>query len=73
MAREKLGLVREALEALPDEQREVLELAVLEGLPYEEIGLRLGVPEGTVKTRVSRARARLRRGIERLGLEDLGR
>jgi RNA polymerase sigma-70 factor (ECF subfamily) len=73
MAREELGLVRVALQALPDEQREVLELAVLEGLPYEEIALRLGVPEGTVKTRVSRARARLRRGIERLGLEDVGR
>lgn len=73
IAREELGRVRDALEALPDDQREVLELAVLEGLPYEEIAHRLGVPEGTIKTRVSRARAKLRRGIERLGIEDLGR
>lgn len=73
MAREELALVRQALESMPVEQREVLELAVLEGLPYEEIADRLGVPEGTVKTRVSRARARLRRGIARLGLEDRGR
>ena len=73
IAREKLGIVRDALGSLPDDQREVLELAVLEGLPYEEIAHRLGVPEGTVKTRVSRARAKLRRGIELLGLEDLGR
>ena len=73
IAREKLGIVRDALGSLPDDQREVLELAVLEGLPYEEIAHRLGVPEGTVKTRVSRARAKLRRGIELLGLEDLER
>jgi RNA polymerase sigma-70 factor (ECF subfamily) len=73
MAREELGIVREALEDLPDDQREVLELAVLEGLPYEAIAHRLGVPEGTVKTRVARARAKLRRGIARLGLEDPGR
>lgn len=72
-AREDLGRVRQVLESLPDDQREVLELAVLEGLPYEEIADRLGVPEGTVKTRVSRARTRLRRGVARLGLEDVGR
>lgn len=69
-ARNELAIVRRMLAALPDEQREVLELAVVEGLPYEEIAGRLGVPEGTVKTRVSRARARLRKGLERFGLEE---
>jgi RNA polymerase sigma-70 factor (ECF subfamily) len=64
-ARQELGLVRRALASLPDEQREVIELALVEGLPYEEIATRLGVAEGTVKTRVARARARLRRDLER--------
>ncbi len=43
-----------------------VELAFLEGLPYAEIALRLGIAEGTVKTRVARARAQLRRELERL-------
>jgi RNA polymerase sigma-70 factor (ECF subfamily) len=73
MARQELQLVRRALADMPGDQREVLELAVIEGLPYEAIAQRLGVPEGTVKTRVSRARARLRRGLEQLGSEDAAR
>jgi RNA polymerase sigma-70 factor (ECF subfamily) len=73
MARADLQIVRHALDGLPAEQRQVLELAVLEGLSYEEIAGRLGVPEGTIKTRVARARAKLRRGVERLGLEGAGR
>jgi RNA polymerase sigma-70 factor (ECF subfamily) len=73
VAREELRIVRRVLAGLPDDQRQVLELAVFEGLPYEEIAHRLGVPAGTVKTRVARARARLRRGVEGLGLEDAGR
>jgi len=71
-AREELRLARRVLEALPIEQREAIELAVLEGLPYDEIAVRLGVPEGTVKTRVARARARLRRGMQSLILEEDG-
>lgn len=70
MAREELELVHRALARMPRDQREVLELAVLEGLPYDTIAERLGVPEGTVKTRVARARARLRRGLERFAVED---
>jgi RNA polymerase sigma-70 factor (ECF subfamily) len=69
-AREELRLARQALEALPSDQREAMELAVLEGLPYDQIAERLGVPEGTVKTRVARARARLRKGLRSLTLED---
>ncbi|HTY16344.1 MAG TPA: RNA polymerase sigma factor [Myxococcota bacterium] len=71
-ARQELRLARQALERLPADQREAIELAVLEGLPYEEIAERLGVPEGTVKTRVARARARLRRGMRSLTREDSG-
>jgi len=63
-AREELDLVRRVLAGLPEEQRQVIELAVIEGLPYEEVAARLGVAEGTVKTRVSRARARLRLNLQ---------
>lgn len=46
---------------LPAEQREVLVLAAVEELRYEEIGAVLGVPIGTVMSRLSRAREKLRR------------
>jgi RNA polymerase sigma-70 factor (ECF subfamily) len=68
-AREELRIVHRVLSSLPEDQRTVLELAVIEGLPYDEIAERLGLPEGTIKTRVSRARGKLRRGFERLDLE----
>ena len=46
---------------LPAEQREVLMLAAVEELRYEEIGAVLNVPIGTVMSRLSRAREKLRR------------
>jgi RNA polymerase sigma factor (sigma-70 family) len=45
----------QALEALPQTQREALELRVLEHLPYEEIGSRLGCSTGAARVRVTRA------------------
>jgi RNA polymerase sigma factor (sigma-70 family) len=44
-----------ALDTLPDKQREALELRVLEQLPYEEIGSRLGCTTGAARVRVTRA------------------
>jgi len=46
---------------LPAEQREVLLLAAVEELRYEEIATVLSIPIGTVMSRLSRARERLRR------------
>jgi len=69
-ARDELRLVQQAIAALPEEQRCVVELALIQGLPYDQIAEQLQVPEGTVKTRVARARARLRLGLRRLGVED---
>jgi RNA polymerase sigma-70 factor (ECF subfamily) len=48
------------LARLPDEQREVLLLVALEDLSYEDAAKVLGVPVGTVMSRLSRARERLR-------------
>lgn len=45
---------------LPDEQREVLLLVALQDLGYEEVARITGVPVGTVMSRLSRARSRLR-------------
>lgn len=52
-----------ALRLLPDEQRAVLLLVGLEQLTYEETAQALGVPVGTVMSRLSRARARVRTHI----------
>jgi RNA polymerase sigma-70 factor (ECF subfamily) len=57
--------VRAALAALDEEHRELVVLRDLEGLSYEEIVQITGLPDGTVKSRLHRARAALREAIER--------
>jgi len=49
-----------ALARLPEEQREVLLLVALEELSYQEVASTLGIPTGTVMSRLSRGRERLR-------------
>jgi RNA polymerase sigma-70 factor (ECF subfamily) len=48
-----------AIDALPEEFREVVVLSDIEGLGYAQIAETLGVPVGTVKSRLSRARRQL--------------
>lgn len=52
--------VRDALDQLPEAQRETLMTAFFEGLSYPEIAARDGVPLGTVKSRAARALTALR-------------
>lgn len=52
--------VHAALGSLPPKYRDVLELYYISGLRYREIALALGIPIGTVKTYISRAKRRLR-------------
>lgn len=49
-----------ALELLPVEQREILLLVALEDMAYAEVAKTLGIPIGTVMSRLSRGRERLR-------------
>jgi RNA polymerase sigma-70 factor (ECF subfamily) len=56
-----------ALDALPEASRAVLTLAVVEGVPGPEIARALGIPEGTVRSLLSRAKAQLRRSLSSEG------
>ena len=60
--------VHRALEALPEHERTLIELAYWSGLSQSEIAERLGIPLGTVKTRTRSALARLADALE----EELG-
>ena len=60
VAKDERQRLREAISLLPDEQREALILTQLEKVPYEEAARALGVSEGTVKSRVNRAKTRLK-------------
>lgn len=54
------GWIEQGLRALPADQRTVLALCDIHGYAYEEIAEVTGLPMGTVKSRISRARTRLR-------------
>ncbi|RWX80778.1 sigma-70 family RNA polymerase sigma factor [Neorhizobium lilium] len=56
----RLRQVREAFMTLPEEQREALHLVAVEDMTYQEAAESLGIPIGTLMSRISRARARLR-------------
>jgi RNA polymerase sigma-70 factor, ECF subfamily len=61
LASARLGeRLRAAVGALPEEQRVVIALREWEGLEYEEIAAVEGVPVGTIRSRLARARAALR-------------
>ncbi len=60
VAKDERQRLREAIALLPEDQREALILTQLEKVPYEEAARALGVSDGTVKSRVKRAKARLK-------------
>jgi RNA polymerase sigma-70 factor (ECF subfamily) len=53
--------LRNGLQRLPDKLREAVVLRDLQGLSYQEMADRLGLPEGTVKSRINRGREELAR------------
>jgi len=64
-AADRAQVVATALGLLPDEYRAPLVLLHMEGRKVSEIAYVLGLPEGTVKTRLARGRERLRQILER--------
>lgn len=58
--------IAEAAAQLPDDQRDAFVLAELHGLEMKEIGRVLGIPENTAKTRIHRAREKLRVLLEKV-------
>jgi RNA polymerase sigma-70 factor (ECF subfamily) len=61
-----------AIEALPDDARQTLMLREVDGLSYSEIAKSLGVPKGTVMSRLHHARRRLRALLAEQGVQDPG-
>lgn len=59
--------LEECLEGLPDDQREAFDLRHGEGFRYAEIAAVLGIPEGTVMSRIHRAREKMRDCLEGKG------
>ena len=62
-------VVRDAVRLLPDSQRRVVELAYFEGLTCREVAVAAGIPEGTAKSRLRLALARLETVLDRQLLE----
>ena len=62
------AVVAEAMSALPEKHRQVIQLVDIEGLSYQEAADRLGVPRGTVMSRLHRARTRIRTRLTAAGL-----
>ena len=56
---EAVWKVREAIDALPDDDRRLMKLQHLEGIPHSEIAQLLGIPLGTVKSRSHRIHRQL--------------
>ncbi len=66
MLREQLA---RAIEGLPEDARRTIELREIDGLSYKEIAECLGVPKGTVMSRLHYARRRLREALVAAGVE----
>ncbi|PAY18957.1 hypothetical protein CKO51_13425 [Rhodopirellula sp. SM50] len=64
MESDNVKVVHQALDALSEEHRAILVLRELDELAYREISDILGISVGTVRSRLNRARGRLREVIE---------
>jgi RNA polymerase sigma-70 factor, ECF subfamily len=71
--RDRRSFLLRGLEALPDKLREAVVLRDLQGLSYQEMADRLGLPEGTVKSRINRGREELSRLLLRAQQAERGR
>jgi RNA polymerase sigma-70 factor (ECF subfamily) len=58
------GVVRTAIGRLPADQRQAVELAYFYGLTHREVAAKLGIPEGTAKSRLRLAQAKLQSWLD---------
>ncbi len=58
-----IGDIQQALNTLPTDQREILLFVSIEGMKYQDVARILDIPEGTVMSRLARARSRLRQAL----------
>ena len=65
-------IVQEEVHQLPEKYRAVVVLCYWEGLTQEQAAVQLGIPLGTVRSRIARARDLLRRRLIRRGLAPVG-
>jgi RNA polymerase sigma-70 factor (ECF subfamily) len=63
--------LKDALQGLSDDYREVLIMNVIGEMQYKDIARELGIPLGTVMSRLSRARALLRERVSELGRDEI--
>ena len=64
--RDQIAMVRRALAQLPPTHREALSLRDIHELSYQDIARRLQLPQGTVKSRINRARKELARHLRQI-------
>jgi len=67
---DRVVLLRDALAALPESLRKAVLMRDIQELTYQEIALRLHLPEGTVKSQINRGRTELARQIRRIRGDD---
>ena len=72
-SQDQAALLRRALDRLPEALRTAVVLRDLQELSYEDIARTLDLPDGTVKSRISRGRAELARQIQAVRTEDAAR
>ena len=63
--------VRSAIDRLPDDQRQAVELAYFGGMTHREVASTLGIPEGTAKSRLRLAQAKLQSWLDSSLLEPV--
>jgi RNA polymerase sigma-70 factor (ECF subfamily) len=64
------ALLRKLIEGLPEHLRQPLVLSAIDEMTSREVAIAMGISEGTVRTRVMRARAELRRRFEAMRIAD---
>lgn len=62
--RESMARVASAVQQLPGDSYKLLEMVVHDNLSYDEAAREMGIPTGTVRSRVSRVRSQLKRSME---------